>query len=600
MRFAYIFCLGLLFLVCVAGGALAEERPNVVLVITDDQGYGDVGAHGNEMIQTPHLDRLHSESVRLTDFHVDPTCSPTRAALMTGRYSTRTGVWHTIQGRSLMSPEERTLPEVFAANGYRTGMFGKWHLGDNAPLRPQDRGFHQVLHHGGGGVGQTPDWWGNDYFDDTYIRGDGTPEQFTGYCTDVWFAEALKFIEAEKETAAPFFCYLSTNAPHGPFLVADSYKQPYLEAGVPEPMASFYGMITNIDENMGKLREKLAAWNLAENTILIFMSDNGTAAGVARPNQEGEWRGFNAGMRARKGSEYDGGHRVPFFIHWPAGGLAGGRDVNQLTAHIDILPTLVELCGMEKPDGPPIDGVSLIDVLQGDEDRLRDRTLLVHSQRLAEVEKWRKCAVMTEQWRLVNGKELYDIRADPGQESDVASAHPEVVSQLREAYEEWWESLSPAFDGYVRIALGSEREDPARLTCHDWHPEDDRLVPWNQTAVQRDPEQNGHWMVEVTRAGTYEFILRMRPEQVPYPLPPGTAKVEVRSETETREGGTVSRSMSVQQASRSIPAGRDEGDPPTEVRLTLDLPAGPATLKTWLESETGETRGAYFVDVTRK
>ena len=235
--------------------AADEPRPNVILVITDDQGYGDVGAHGNTMLKTPHLDRLHAQSVRLTNFHVDPTCSPTRSALMTGRYSTRTGVWHTIAGRSLMNTAEVTLAEVFAANGYDTALFGKWHLGDNFPLRPQDQGFQKCLYLGGGGVTQTPDFWGNDYFDDTYRREDGSTQQCQGYCTDVWFDHALQFIESQRER--PFFCYIATNAPHGPYLVAEDDKRPYVDAGVPEPMASFYGMIANIDENIGRLVDRL-------------------------------------------------------------------------------------------------------------------------------------------------------------------------------------------------------------------------------------------------------------------------------------------------------------------------------------------------------
>ena len=294
------------------------SAPNIIIIITDDQGYGDVGAHGNSVIQTPHLDELWSESVRMTNFHVDPTCSPTRSALMTGRYSTRTGVWHTIMGRSLMDTNEQTLAEVFQANGYKTGMVGKWHLGDNYPLRPQDQGFEDVVWHKGGGVGQGPDYWGNDYFDDTYWRGD-VPEPFEGYCTDVWFSEAMRFVEENKED--PFFLYLSTNAPHGPFLVDEKYSQPYTDQGVPAPMDAFYGMITNIDENLGALRTKLDELGLSENTLLIYMADNGTAAGVARTDAEGDWKGFNAGMRGIKGSEYEGGHRIPFLVHWPAKGL---------------------------------------------------------------------------------------------------------------------------------------------------------------------------------------------------------------------------------------------------------------------------------------
>ncbi|MFQ6097963.1 MAG: sulfatase-like hydrolase/transferase, partial [Armatimonadota bacterium] len=243
------------------------KRPNVVLVMTDDQGYGDLACLGNSVIETPNLDRLHGESVRLSNFHVDPTCSPTRASLMTGRYSSRTGVWHTIMGRSLLHKDEVTMADVFAASGYRTGIFGKWHLGDNYPFRPEDRGFQEVLVHGGGGVGQGPDYWGNDYFDDTY-RHNGELEAFKGYCTDVFFENAVEFIEANK--GRPFFVYLPTNAPHGPYNVAEEYQKPYLAKGVEARQASFYGMITNIDDNMGRLMRRLRDLGLEKDTILIF------------------------------------------------------------------------------------------------------------------------------------------------------------------------------------------------------------------------------------------------------------------------------------------------------------------------------------------
>lgn len=564
---------GLFTLLTVSGPIVAAARPNVVLILTDDQGYGDIAAHGNSVIKTPHLDKLHGESVRLTNFHVDPTCSPTRSALNTGRYSTRTGVWHTIAGRSLMSPRELTLAEIFAANGYRTAMFGKWHLGDNYPLRAHDQGFHESLYNGGGGVTQTPDYWGNDYFDDTYFR-NGAPEKFEGYCTDIWFREALKFIEQNKETEQPFFCYLATNAPHGPYLVAEEEKQPYLDAGVPEPMASFYGMITNIDRNVGKLAEKLNEWKLAENTILIFMTDNGTAAGIARQRariKDNPWKGFNAGMRGQKGSEYDGGHRVPFFIRWPAK-FKGGRDVSQLAAHVDVLPTLVDLCQLNQPKGPPLDGTSLVPLITGTWTEWPNRKLFVHSQRIEYPEKWRKCAVMTQRWRLVNGKELYDMQEDPGQTSDVAAGHPDVVTELRQAYEGWWKSLSPAFDDYVPIVVGSDQEPLTRLTCHDWHAD---VVPWNQQAVSRDPAANGYWVVEVPTSGKLEFTLRLRPAEVDHPLGANHAKVK----------------LSDVEAAAAVPAGA------SQVTLTVDAPAGRHRLQTWLISPDGTERGAFFTYV---
>ena len=499
-------------LACVLWAALLAAcgqpmPPNVILVITDDQGYGDIAAHGNPVIQTPVLDRLYGESLRLTDFHVDPTCSPTRAALLTGRYSTRTGVWHTIMGRSLMHPEEVTMAEVFRAAGYRTGMVGKWHLGDNYPLRPQDQGFEEAFYHPAGGVGQGLDFFGNDYFDDVYLR-NGEPEPSNGYVTDVWFDDALAFIERHQKS--PFFLYLSTNAPHGPYYVEERYAQPYREKGIGDTMARFLGMITNIDDNMGRLLSRMDEFGLSENTILIFMTDNGSAEGWSIWRDDGgTWDGFNAGMRGGKGSEYDGGHRVPFLLRWPVGKLPAGRDVDALAAHIDVLPTLVDLGGVALPAAAPLDGMSLVPLIRGSE--APARTLFVHSQRVPYPIKWRKSAVMTEQWRLVNREELYDIGADPGQNMDVAREHPSVVASLSEAYEAWWTSLSPVFDSFVRIGIGSDAENPAQLNPHDWHVLDQTQAVWNHRQVEQGMRGNGSWEVDVVQSGTYAFELRRWP-----------------------------------------------------------------------------------------
>ncbi|MBT5536454.1 arylsulfatase, partial [Candidatus Poribacteria bacterium] len=399
------------------------RKPNVVFVITDDQGYGDLACHGNPVIHTPNLDEMHGESVRLTNFHVGPTCAPTRAGLMTGRYCNCTGVWHTIGGRSLLRKDEVTMGDVFRAGGYRTGMFGKWHLGDNYPFRPHDRGFDEAVYHGGGGVSQTPDHWGNDYFDDTYMV-NGEPTKFEGYCTDVWFDQAMAFIERSAD--APFLCYVSTNAPHGPFRVADSYSRRY-RGRVPDARARFYGMITNIDENLARLRAKLRDLDIERDTILIFMTDNGTAAGCGLDRDGFVRDGYNAGMRGVKGSEYDGGHRVTFFMRWPAGGLTEGRDVDTLTANIDILPTLADMCGIPGPDSSAIHGQSILALVNGDADGWPERVIVTDSQRVEMPIKWRKSATMTDRWRLVNGEELYDIRPDPEQRVDVADQHPAVV-----------------------------------------------------------------------------------------------------------------------------------------------------------------------------
>ncbi len=539
--------------------APADEKPNVILIITDDQGYGDVSAHGNPLLKTPNLDQLHAASVRLTNYHVDPTCSPTRSALLSGRYSTKTGVWHTICGRSLMAPEELTIAEILSAAGYQTGMFGKWHLGDAYPTRPQDQGFQSVVYHGGGGVGQTPDYFGNDYFDDTYWR-QGQVEKFDGYCTDVWFREAQKFIHQHRQE--PFFVYLSTNAPHGPFLVDEKYSAPYVEAG--DGPSRFLGMIANIDENVGNLVAYLKEQQLWDNTIFIFTTDNGTAAGD---------KVFSAGMRGKKGSEYDGGHRVPFFIHWPKGGIEGGKDVDQLTAHIDLRPTLTELCDVPAIDGPVADGTSLVSILEGDQDRLRDRTLFVHSQRILHPEKWRKSAVMTDQWRLVNGEQLFNIRQDPQQSQNVATEHPEVVGKLRQAYEGWWKSLEPSMERTVHIQIGSDAEPRTRLTAHDWLVQGS--TPWHQNMVKSGAMKNGPWAIEVLEPGEYEIVISRWPEHLERPIEAKHARLTI-------QGQELEEMLDPMQSS---------------TRFRVKLQPGKTQLQTYLTGPDDRVRGAYYAYV---
>ena len=559
---------------CVAATrSQAGRKPNVVLVITDDQGYGDLACHGNKIIKTPNLDKLYAESIRLTDFHVGPTCAPTRSALMTGRYCNRTGVWHTIMGRSLLRKDEVTMADVFAAGGYRTGMFGKWHLGDNYPFRPEDRGFDEVLAHRGGGVGQGPDYWGNDYFDDTYFH-NGTPKKYEGYCTDIWFDGAMRFIEANKDR--PFFAYLTTNAPHGPYNVSEEYSKPY--EGTNTPNANFYGMITNIDDNMGRLMKKLKALDLEDNTLLVFMTDNGTAAGFRGG------KGFNAQMRGTKGSEYDGGHRVPCFVRWPAGGITGGRDVERLTAHVDLLPTFADICSLKKPRKVKLDGTSIAPLLHEPDRDWPDRILITDSQRIENPEKWRKSAVMTDRWRLVNGAELYEIKKDPGQENDVAAANPQVVARLRRAYESWWDDVSRRFDEYCPIILGDEHENPTRLMSHDWH---SPKVPWHQNAVRGGQQANGFWAVDVAISGKYEIELRRWPKEAGAAINAAIPGGKAISATKAR--------LKIGDIDRTQPVATDAKG----AVFTVSLSKGETTLQSWFMDDNGGSRGAYYVYVKR-
>ena len=283
------------------------ERPNIIIVMTDDQGYGELGCHDNPIIKTPHLDRFHKESTRFTRFFVSPTCTPTRAGLLTGRHEFRCGISHTILGRSLLREDEVTIADVLSQAGYRTGLFGKWHLGDNYPCRPMDNGFRECFYHGGGGITQTPDYWGNTYFSPT-INHNGRWEKSDGYCTDVFFDAALNWIEHNRNQ--PFFALITPNTPHLPHQVSERYSKPYEDQGLDPEAAKFYGMITNIDDNMGKLVKKIQTLGIEKQTLIIFMTDNGSA-------QACNYNLFNAGMRGCKGSAHEGGVRVPCFFRWP-------------------------------------------------------------------------------------------------------------------------------------------------------------------------------------------------------------------------------------------------------------------------------------------
>ena len=572
---------------------LRKDAPNVVIVITDDQGYGDLSCHGNPVLKTPSLDALYAESIRLTDYHVSPTCAPTRSSLQSGHWANRTGVWHTIMGRSMLRVGEPTIGEVFSNAGYATGMFGKWHLGDNYPFRPEDRGYTHVLRHGGGGVGQTPDVWDNAYFDDTYFL-NGTPTKFKGYCTDVFFENAKQFITEQAEANKPFVAYISTNAPHGPLHAPEESAKKYADQN--KKLANFFGMIDNIDTNVGQLRAFLAEKNLAENTIFIFTTDNGTAGGK---------NVFNAQMRGKKGSQYDGGHRVPFFVYWPAGELNRPTDVKPITHAVDVLPTLIDLCKLKVDDKLRFDGKSIASLLRGKPDPEVDwnnRVMITDSQRVKDPIMWKASSVMTSRWRLIDGEELYDMDSDSSQKRDVASAYPAEVRELRAHYETWWEEIKPSFSDATAIIVGNPAENPARLTCHDWVCEVN--PPWNQSAVRRaktTPQGTGFWNIEVETAGKYRIELRRWPKEadagVNDALPAGKP-VPGLSAYRTMPGRGfkfVSAKLSVADLKLET---KFEGNPKGAI-FTTDLPVGKTQLKGLFQTADGEDIGAFYVYVER-
>lgn len=576
----------------------AVKKPNVLLILVDDQGYGDIAALGNEHIKTPSMDALYETSARFTDYHVSPTCAPTRAALLTGHHSNRTGVWHTVNGRSLILERETTMAQIFKENGYSTGIFGKWHLGDNYPFRPQDKGFDEVLVHGGGGIEQTMDYWDNDYFNDTYQH-NGKLEKFEGFCTDVWFDNAKKFIS--KQNGKPFFCYLSTNAAHSPYFVADKYSNPYKD-NENIPNAAFYGLLANVDENIGKLVSYLKSIELMDNTIIIFSTDNGTAQGAKVEGHRLDGfvvQGNNAGMRGIKASMYEGGHRVPLFLHWKDGGINIGKDIDELTAHYDILPTLIDLCKLKTATDLKFDGKSLVPLIQGKKEEFKDRIVITNSQRIEVPKAWRRTALMQGNWRLIDGVELYDLETDPEQRTNIAAEFPDKVTQFKTAYDTWWKDLEPGYEDHPRIIIGHKQENPTNLFCHDWHT--DKVSPWHQRHIRDGYVDNGYWLVKIAESGTYQFKLRRWPEEVgmplnaelaPRPAIPGTS---VKASKKGKALAIRTAGLSIQniELSKAVDSNADY------VEFILDLKQGEAKLNTFFSLENDIKIGAYYVSIEK-
>ena len=539
---------------------MSQSRPNVLIILTDDQGWGDLGAHGNPHLRAPNLDRLHREGPQMERFYSCPVCAPTRASLMTGRYNYRTRAIDTYLGRAMMEPEEVTLAEILHEAGYRTGLFGKWHLGDNYPLRAIDKGFEEALGHNGGGMCQPADFEGNTY-SDPMLWHNGQPEQHTGYCTDIFGDAAVRFIEDHQRE--PWFIYYPTNAPHSPLQIGDEWADPYRELGLNDTFARVYGMIENIDHNVGKLLRKLDELSLAENTIVIFMGDNGPCGSQSH---QGEVR-FNGGLRDIKGTPYEGGVRVPCLVRWP-GQFPAGLEIDRIAHMIDVVPTIAAACGAALPEGVKVDGTNLLPLLKGETSASEwpDRAIFTQWHRGDVPERYRGCAAIGQRYKLVAGKELYDIEADPGEQHDLAAERPDLVEQLRQEYDEWFDDVSSTRpDNYAppRIHLGTPHENPVILTRQDWriHGPDG----WGD-------DDFGHWEVLVTAPGAYSVRAR-------FPEPDEETVAHFRlGDVETQEALEPG-------------CGWCEFGPVT-------LEQGPAQLEAWLEVD-GERKGARYVHVAR-
>jgi len=490
-----LFRLAALWLVLTV--AQAADQPNVIFILADDLGYGDLGAHGHPRIKTPNIDRLRAQSVRFTDHHVSSVCAPSRSELMTGIDAYRNGASNPISARNYPRIELPLMPQFFKDNGYATAHFGKWDLGDSYPFHPQDRGFDLSYHYKGFGLRSIANDWEACAFNDLIWR-NYEPYRFKGYNTDFFFSATMDWA---KQQTRPFFIYLATTASHSPLYVESRYAKPFEDLG--EMFANLYGMTANLDENVGRLMKFLDESGLARNTIVVYMHDNGS---------DEKTGAFNGGMRGLSGSLYDGGHHSPFFVRWPAGLKGEARDIGALTHGTDLLPTLIDLCGLKTPHPLRIDGLSLKPLLDGLPDPHPDRKVVMQFGN--ELKEW-DSAVMWKKWRLVSGTELYDIATDYGQKNDLAAQHPDIVQILRQHYEQWLADTRPLLNPDNWVVVGSPIEPVTRLTSDEWF--GSRGSHWKYIAITSEPVV-GYWKIEAAVTDDYDVLLYMFPPEANTPL----------------------------------------------------------------------------------
>lgn len=557
----------------------ASPPPNVIVIITDDQGYGDFGFMGNQLIETPNVDQLASESALMERFYVSPVCAPTRACLMTGRYNFRTRVVDTWVGRAQMDPAEITLAEILGQGGYSTGLFGKWHLGDMHPMRPQDQGFGEVLMHRGGGIAQPSEPLENHRrYTDAILWHNNVQIQSEGYCTDVYFDYAEKFIRSSKKANKPFFAYIATNAPHGPFHdVPEALRQKYMaknllplvqgeiqdSAQAQDRLARIFAMIENIDQNIGELRSTLKELAIEENTLIFFMVDNG-------PNSMryvGPLRGMKTGI-------HDGGIRSPLLAHWPQKIQAGHKN-DRISAHIDLLPTIVEATGMSVPEGHKLDGQSILPLLSGQTPaNWPERHLFIQAQRGDAPRNRAHFAVIGQDYKLLHNTgfgnerqpfdevpyELYKVSTDPGEGNNLAESDPERTAAMLQMYDDWFADVSSTRpDNYAKppIFLGTTASPNADLTWQDWE----------QITAGRGWGRQGRWYVDVKEASTYEVEVIARDT-----LDAWKVRLEIGEQTWDAETDERTRRL-------TIPS--------------VSLPQGPAIVMGYIDDGVDEVLGPY-------
>ena len=560
-----------------------KKTPNVILIMTDDQGYGDFSKFGNPVLQTPHLDQLHDESIRFTDFHVAPVCTPTRSQLMTGVDAMHNGAFSAHGQHHLLNRDYITMGDIFSQNGYNTALYGKWHLGGNfTGYKPHERGFKDAIHFLRGGHWSHPNYWNSDMMDDYYYH-NGTLEQFEGYATDLWFQLGETFVKNSKEEGKPFFLYLPLNAPHIPLLVPEENRVSYLETGLDRETITFFAMIDAVDKKTGAFIDMLKREDLWRNTILIFLTDNGSAL----YKQE-----FNAGMRGKKASVYEGGHRVPLFISWPEGDLLDPCDIDYLTQCQDLLPTLIDLCGLKLAGEINFNGVSLKKLLKGEELAALEERILVAQFR----EDQHSSSVMWNKWRLVNGDELYNVENDLLQKENISDKYPEIVSKLSDHYDKWWEQAQKSIVDPAPYFIGSGAEE-YKLTAYDWY-WGKRVFNWPH--LRAGDKGNGKYKIVFEEGGSYNLSLRRWPKEAEAGI---RASVPVFTPFDPYLGDLEEgKALDIIQArvtlgDKTLTAPVDEND--MSVTFTFEVEKGETFLQTWFIDSLGDEFGAYYVYINK-
>jgi arylsulfatase len=478
--------------------ATAKKKPNVIVILTDDQGYGDFSCHGNPVLKTPCMDKVAREGVDFADFHSTPVCTPTRGQLMTGMDALHNHACAVTAGRTILRRDIPTMADFYRKGGYTTGLFGKWHLGHEYPDRPMDKGFDKCVWFKGWGL-QSEIEFDNDYVNTRYLD-DLQQKQASGYCTDFWFQEAIAWMGQQK--TKPFFVYLPTNVPHMPLWAPEQYAGLYKDKVGPDA-ADFFAMIANLDDNIGRLDEWLKKSGLFNDTIVVLITDNGGTAGR---------QVYNSGLRDMKASNYEGGHRCACFMRWPGGSFSGGHTVATPTQVQDVLPTLLELCSLSAGKAQ-LDGMSLVPLLM--KQSIKDRMFVVqYGARQRPIK--HDAAVIWKQWRLQKGTELYDIEKDRGQTTDVATRFPDIVARMKAYYEDWWARLDPALNSPIPMLIGTKFQNPVLLTSIDWWEVDADNINFVSQGV--GGPRGGIWNIQVESAGKYRIELRRWPFHTNKPI----------------------------------------------------------------------------------